>query len=301
MNVQDLVNQSLTLAGRLGAGRSAGAAESLVVLSLANNMLDSWSTKRLAVYSITLTTWPLTAATESYTIGPSGVFNGPRPVMIESASIKYTIEGNTGHAPLKVLGQDDFAEQMRMGDQAVLPRTIYSDSAWPISTLYLYPIPATSTHLDLYTWQAFTQFVAPAGTVSTVGTAVTWVSGTTFDSEMAGGSIVINGVTYTVASVTSGTALVLTSSAGTQTGVAYSASAFLGSFIFPPGYARAISYNLAVEIASAFGLKVPDAVAMIAQSAMASIEALNARLMPDSELDRETAAPDRSQRQGPKA
>lgn len=296
MNVQDLVNQSLTLAGRLGAGRSAGGAESNVVLSLANNMLDSWSTQRLAVYSIALNTWPLTAGTETYTIGPAGVFSGARPIVIESASIKYTIEGNTGHSPVKVLGQDDFTMQARMGDQAVLPRTLYNDQAWPLSTLYLYPIPATNTHLELYTWQPFTQFTAPVGTVNTLGTAVTWVSGPVFDPGLVGQSITINNIVYTVASVTSGTALVLTATAGTQTGVAYSVTVFLGSFALPPGYARAVSYNLAVEIASAFGLKVPDAVAEIARQAKASIEAINARLMPEDEMDRSTAVPDRSNR-----
>jgi hypothetical protein len=62
-----------------------------------------------------------------------------------------------------------------------------------------------------------------------------------------------------------------------------------------------VSYNLAMEVAAAFGLKVPDSVATIARISKASIEAINARLMPDSELDRETAAPDRAERQGPKA
>lgn len=63
-----------------------------------------------------------------------------------------------------------------------------------------------------------------SGTVNTNGTNVTWVSGTTFrtDGSWEGKPITINAVVYTISSVTSGTALILTASAGVQAGVAYS-------------------------------------------------------------------------------
>jgi len=61
------------------------------------------------------------------------------------------------------------------------------------------------------------------GIVSTAGTAVTWTSGAVFvtGSSWVGQSITINGVVYTIASVTDNHDLVLTTSAGTQTGVTY--------------------------------------------------------------------------------
>jgi hypothetical protein len=65
------------------------------------------------------------------------------------------------------------------------------------------------------------------GTVNTSGTAVTWESGSQFvtGSAWVGLTITINGVPYVVASVSSATSLTLTATAGTQTGVAYSAGA----------------------------------------------------------------------------
>ena len=69
------------------------------------------------------------------------------------------------------------------------------------------------------------------GTVNTSGTTVTWVSGATFNTNTnqsngsgpwATSTITINGAAYTIASVPSTTSLVLTTSAGTQTGVAFS-------------------------------------------------------------------------------
>jgi biopolymer transport protein ExbB len=64
-------------------------------------------------------------------------------------------------------------------------------------------------------------FRTPKGTVNTVTTAVSWVSGDKFPSWLAGNLIQINGVNYTVSSVTTNIALVLTGSAGTQSGVNY--------------------------------------------------------------------------------
>ena len=63
------------------------------------------------------------------------------------------------------------------------------------------------------------------GTVDTSGTAVTKNSGTTLWKTLgikAGDEITINSVIYTIESVTSDTAMVLTSSAGTQTNKTYS-------------------------------------------------------------------------------
>jgi predicted secreted protein len=74
----------------------------------------------------------------------------------------------------------------------------------------------------------FIQSALISGVVATSGTGVTYTSGTNFvtGSSWVGQQITINGVIYTIASVTSTTALVLTASAGTQTGVNYSFPAY---------------------------------------------------------------------------
>jgi hypothetical protein len=66
-----------------------------------------------------------------------------------------------------------------------------------------------------YVWHAL------EGKVSTAGTTVTCVAGDLFGQDMAGKTITINSVDYTIASVTNSTTLVLTASAGTQTAVPY--------------------------------------------------------------------------------
>lgn len=60
------------------------------------------------------------------------------------------------------------------------------------------------------------------GVCSTSGTAVTWVSGSTFGGETVGDPITINGVQYIVAVVTDSHHITLATSAGTQTNVPFS-------------------------------------------------------------------------------
>lgn len=86
------------------------------------------------------------------------------------------------------------------------------------------PLPAILNN------QCVIGYANASGTVTTSGTAVTWVSGPKFMGGWAANlgsglstAIVINGVSYNIASVTSETALVLTATAGVQSSpVSYS-------------------------------------------------------------------------------
>src|ERR1700721_3839678 len=81
------------------------------------------------------------------------------------------------------------------------------------------------TSLSGSTRQVATQITnTVSGVVSTSGTGVPYVSGTHFIAGVAwvGSTISINSVNYKVSSVASTTSLTLTTSAGTQSSVAYS-------------------------------------------------------------------------------
>lgn len=79
----------------------------------------------------------------------------------------------------------------------------------------------TITHTDGYAILVDASNGYINGAVDTNGTAVTWVSGYDFSNFAANDTIVINSVSYTISSITDATNLVLTSSAGTQTGATY--------------------------------------------------------------------------------
>jgi hypothetical protein len=79
------------------------------------------------------------------------------------------------------------------------------------------------------TYVAWTQYTVYTGTVSTSGTAVTWDSGNQFGGLASGDAIVIGGVTYELTGSVTNTTATLTTSAGTQTAVNYSAAVVTGT------------------------------------------------------------------------
>jgi len=98
-------------------------------------------------------------------------------------------------------------------------------------------------------WTVYTVYL---GTVSTNGTSVTWQSGQQFNGLVAADTVVIGGVTYTIAAspAPTNTTLALTTSAGLQSGVTYQAAAQSGTTpLFQPaleseGYA---DFNMVVQ------------------------------------------------------
>jgi len=63
-----------------------------------------------------------------------------------------------------------------------------------------------------------------SGVVNTAATAVSWVSGSQFTSAMVGQIITIDGIQYTVANYNTATSLTLSTTAGTQSSVDYTAA-----------------------------------------------------------------------------
>lgn len=89
-----------------------------------------------------------------------------------------------------------------------------------------------------------------AAAVDTAGTAVTWKAGTKFNPLWVG-PIVINGVTYAIASVADATHLTLTTSAGTQTNRGYSVTG-IGNFIVTDGTATFTSLGSTTQMSQVF-------------------------------------------------
>ncbi len=111
----------------------------------------------------------------------------------------------------------------------------------------------------------WTQYTIFQGTVNTAGTAVTWVSGDQFGTLTGGQVILINSVAYLILSVGGVTNLTLTSTAGTQTAVDYSAAAITGAVpLFTPaleseGYSDfnfALTATLYIPAAGSYSFKL---------------------------------------------
>jgi hypothetical protein len=119
-------------------------------------MLDSWQLERLFVYQILKSSYTWPASTISRTIGASGDFNATRPNRIDSAII---IDSDSQRYAIEVLQKrTEYDYIVIQSTESTLPQYIFMDSAFPLATLFLYPVPSVQLTLDLNTWQTLQSF-----------------------------------------------------------------------------------------------------------------------------------------------
>ena len=82
----DQINGALRLIGQLAEGEVPSAATSQDALAAMNQMIDSWNTERLSVFSTQDQTFLWPASTRSRTLGPTGDFVGNRPILLDDAT-----------------------------------------------------------------------------------------------------------------------------------------------------------------------------------------------------------------------
>jgi hypothetical protein len=134
----DQINRALRLLGVLAEGESPSASESADALLALNQMLDSWSTERLAVYATTTQsfTWPSGQA--SRTLGPTGTLVGTRPILLDDST--YFIASGISY-PIQIINQEQYNSIALKTSTSTLPQYLFVDAAMPDVTITLFPVP----------------------------------------------------------------------------------------------------------------------------------------------------------------
>jgi hypothetical protein len=163
----DLLYPALRLAGVVtAAGRTASPSQMADAFQSLNRMIDAWRMERLLIYTVRIDRFTLAPSQTSYTIGPGGDFDAPRPTRITAANIVLTIGGSQVHTRLRILTDRDWAAKSLREIPTTIPTELYSDGAFPLSTLYLWGYPTAANDLELFTWQQLDQFAAQTDAVS---------------------------------------------------------------------------------------------------------------------------------------
>lgn len=140
MTAGDQINAALRLIGQLAESEQPSVATSQDALAAMNQMLDSWSTERLAVYTTQdqVFTWP--ANTISQTLGPSGDFVGNRPILLDDST--YFIDASTGVSfGIKIVNQQQYNGIAVKTVTSTYPQIIWVNSSYPNIEMYVYPEP----------------------------------------------------------------------------------------------------------------------------------------------------------------
>ena len=205
----DQINRALRLLGVLAEGEAPSAETSQDALMALNQMIDSWSTERLAVYSTQdqVFTWP--SGIISRTLGPTGDFVGNRPILLDDASYFRDPSTNVSYG-FKLINQAQYDGIAVKTVTSTYPQVMFVNNAHPNIEMFIYPKPLRDLEWHFISVQELAQ---PAA----------------LDTTLA----------------------------------------------FPPGYMRAFTYNLAMEIAPEFGVEPSPQVQRIAMTSKRNLKRIN--------------------------
>jgi hypothetical protein len=136
----DQINGALRLIGQLAEGETPSAATSQDALTAMNQMIDSWSTERLAVFSTQdqVFMWPPGAI--SRTLGPTGDFVGNRPVLLDDSTY-FRDPANNISFGIKILNQQQYNGIAVKTVTSTYPQVIWINMEYPNIDMYIYPVP----------------------------------------------------------------------------------------------------------------------------------------------------------------
>jgi hypothetical protein len=208
------INRALRLIGMLAEGETPSAATAQDSLMALNQMIDSWNTERLSVFSTIdqIVNWPVGSINE--TLGPTGSLtrlNGTavRPVLVDDST--YFKDPGTGVSyGVKLINQQQYNGIAVKTVTSTFPQVMFVNMTYPDVDLFIYPRPTRLLEWHFISVQELTQ---PANLSTDI--------------------------------------------------------------LFPPGYLRAFTYNLACEIAPEFGVEPSPQVQRIAMYSKRNLKRIN--------------------------
>jgi hypothetical protein len=203
------INRALRLLGVLAEGETTSAAVMQDSLMAMNQMIDSWNTERLSVFSTQdqVFNWPPDLITR--TLGPTGDFVGERPILVDDATYFRDATTNVSYG-IKLINQQQYDGIAVKTVTSTYPQVMFVNMTYPNITMTIYPKPTRVLEWHIVSVDKLSE---PA-TLATI-------------------------------------------------------------LAFPPGYLRAFTYNLAMEIAPEFGVEPSEQVKRIAMTSKRNLKRIN--------------------------
>ena len=162
MTVRELIRKSMLLTGVLSSGENMSADEGTDGLSSLNELLESWSTEGLLIYTVARESFSFVAGTASYTMGSGGTFNTTKPMLIEQVGV---IDSSTEY-PCDIINVQRFSEIPSKSSQSQIPLQVYVSEQATTKTLTFYPVPSTTNQAVIYSRKPFTAFSTLSESIS---------------------------------------------------------------------------------------------------------------------------------------
>ena len=152
----DLINGSLRLLGVLAEGETPSAETSQDALVAMNQMVQSWNTERLAVFSTQdqVVTWP--PSTISRTFGPTGDIVANRPITIDDSTY-FRDPANGISYGLKLINQQQYNGIAVKTVTSTYPQVLWVNMTYPDIEMYVYPVPTKVLEFHVVSVNELTQ------------------------------------------------------------------------------------------------------------------------------------------------
>lgn len=136
----DQINAALRLIGMLAEGETPSANTSNDALNALNQMIDSWNTERLSVFSTQDQVFSWTPGLKTQTLGPTGDFVGNRPILVDDAT--YFRDPSSGISfGIKLINQQQYDGIAVKTVTSTYPQVMWVNMEYPNITMTVYPVP----------------------------------------------------------------------------------------------------------------------------------------------------------------
>jgi hypothetical protein len=152
----DQINGALRLIGVLAEAEAPSAAMAQDALTALNQMIDSWSTERLSIFSTIdqVFNWPATI--RSRTLGPTGDFVGVRPIQIDDSTYFRDASTNVSYG-IKLINQLQYDNIAVKTVTSTYPQILWYNATYPDIEIYLYPVPSRVLEFHFISVEELTQ------------------------------------------------------------------------------------------------------------------------------------------------
>jgi hypothetical protein len=165
----DQINAALRLIGMLAEGETPSANTSNDALSALDQMIDSWNTERLTVFSTQDQIFTWTANQIHRTLGPTGNFVGNRPILLDDST--YFKDPTNGISfGIKLINQQQYNGIAVKTVTSTYPQVMWINMDYPNIDMYVYPVPTKALEWHFI---SVTELTQPA----TLATSLTFPPG----------------------------------------------------------------------------------------------------------------------------
>lgn len=160
----DQINSALRLLGVLAEGETPSAATSQDALFALNQMIDSWNTERLSVFSTQDQVFSWLPGLRTRSLGPTGDFVGNRPILIDDATYFRDPASNISYG-IKLINQQQYDGIAVKTVTSTYPQVMWVNMEYPNITMTVYPVPTKTLEFHIV---SVNELTTPANLATTL-------------------------------------------------------------------------------------------------------------------------------------